>query len=70
MAETRLKLQMGKTINIGQYESLRVDIGIEYDVPMGTFYDEIDHARDSMSDQLRELEKFMRLTHSERAMPP
>lgn len=69
MAETRLKLQMGKTLNIGQYESVRIDVGIEHDVPFVNFDTELQLARDNLSDKLRELEKFMRLTHSDRAMP-
>lgn len=69
MAETRLKLQMGKTLNIGQYESLRIDVGLEYDVHFSKLDEEMAETRDYLSDKLRELEKFMRLTHSDRAMP-
>ena len=66
---TRLKLMMGKTLNIGQYESLRIDVGTEFDVHFERFDEEHIMTRDKLSDQLRELEKFMRLTHSDRAMP-
>lgn len=69
MSQARLKLQMGKTINIGQYESLRVDIGIEYDVPLMNYETELSLSRDKLSEELRKLEKHMRLTHSDRAMP-
>lgn len=65
----RLKLQMGKTINIGQYESLRVDVGTEHDIDFQQFDSELAAARDALSAELRELEKFMRLTHSDRAIP-
>lgn len=27
--ETRIKVQVGKTINIGNYESIRIDYGLE-----------------------------------------
>jgi hypothetical protein len=65
----KLKLSMGKTINIGQYESLRVDVGTEHDIDFQQFDSELEAARNALSDQLRELEKFMRLTHSDRAIP-
>lgn len=65
----KLRLQMGKTINIGQYESLRVDIGTEHDINFEQFDSELAAARDKLSAELRELEKHMRLTHSDRAMP-
>jgi hypothetical protein len=69
MGTTRLKLALGKTLNIGQYESLRIDVGVEYDVHFERFEEELIMTRDDLSDKLRELEKFMRLTHSDRALP-
>lgn len=65
----KLKLSMGKTINIGQYESLRVDVGTEHDINFEQFDSELDAARDALSTKLTELEKYMRLTHSDRATP-
>ncbi len=65
----KLKLQMGKTLNIGQYESLRIDVGTEHDIDFQQFDSELAAARDALSAELRELEKFMRLTHSDRAIP-
>jgi hypothetical protein len=65
----KLKLSMGKTLNIGQYESLRVDVGTEHDIDFQQFDPELDAARDALSTKLRELEKFMRLNHSDRAIP-
>lgn len=69
MGTTRLKLAMGKTLNIGQYESIRIDVGTEFDVHFERFTEELIMTRDQLSDQLMELEKFMRLKHSDRAMP-
>lgn len=69
MASTRLKLAMGKTLNIGQYESIRIDVGTEFDVHFERFEEELIMTRDDLSNKLRELEKFMRLTHSDRAIP-
>ncbi len=65
----KLKLSMGKTINIGQYESLRVDVGTEHDIEFQQFDSELDAARDALSAKLTELEKYMRLVHSDRAVP-
>lgn len=65
----KLKLQMGKTLNIGQYESLRIDVGVEYDINFESIDTELDSTRDHLSDKLIELEKFMRLKHSDRATP-
>jgi len=67
----KLKLQMGKTISLGErtFESLRIDVGTEFDVHFEQFDSELEQTRDRLSDALRELEKFMRLTHSDRAMP-
>ncbi len=65
----KLKLSMGKTLNIGQYESLRVDVGTEHDINFEQFDSELDAARDALSAKLTELEKHMRLVHSDRAVP-
>ena len=65
----KLKLSLGKTLNIGQYESLRIDVGTEHDINFEQFDSELAAARDALSAELRELEKFMRLTHSDRATP-
>ena len=32
----RVKLSLGKTYNLGSYESMRLDVGIEADVPGST----------------------------------
>lgn len=46
----RLKYQKGRTINLGNFESERIDIGIECDIDA---YDNIFAARDEVFPQLK-----------------
>lgn len=76
----KIKLSMGKTINLGNYESLRVDVGVEdYEVDITTDMNEdeilkawtgyIPTLKVELSEELTKLEKYLRLKHSDRAMP-
>lgn len=42
MAATRIKVAIGRTINMGNFESMRLEEGVEVDVPEG---EDIDKAR-------------------------
>ena len=35
---TRVRVSVGKTINMGNYESMRVDVAVEREIPAGTDY--------------------------------
>ncbi len=35
MANDRVKVNYGKTINLGNFESLRIDVGVESDIKPG-----------------------------------
>jgi len=35
MAGTRIKVVLGRTVNLGNYESLRIDLGMERDLNKG-----------------------------------
>ena len=35
---TRVRVSVGKTINLDNYESLRVDVAVEREIPAGTDY--------------------------------
>ncbi len=53
MAHPRVKYQKGRTINLGNFESLRVDIGIEIDCLAGQEDLAIDRCREWVDSQLR-----------------
>ena len=50
----RLKLSIGRTYNLGNYESLRLDVGLERDVETGME----DHFNDMRIDLERELQSL------------
>jgi hypothetical protein len=51
---TRITLKKGITLNLGNYESLRLDVGIEMDVPKGkTIEDAYEDADDLLRRELQ-----------------
>jgi len=55
MPLTRIKFAMSKTLNMGNYQSTKVDVGIEMDVPKGSTRDEVyDEAVDFVTEKLDE----------------
>lgn len=62
MAATRVKMSLGYTRNMGNFESLRVDVGIEVDVKDGenpgeTFKHVSDKLKAELVQQVLEMEK-------------
>lgn len=59
---TRVKMSLGYTRNLGNFESLRVDVGIEMDVPPdekpGATYDHIcNRLKQELAQRVLEVEK-------------
>ena len=46
---TKVKMMIGKTINLGNYESIRVDYGVEADVGEA---EDLDQIHDQLVDEL------------------
>lgn len=54
----KIKVELGKTINIGNYESIRIDLSIEKDIKESkNFLDEQEILFDKLNLKLKKLEK-------------
>ena len=50
----RIKVSIGRTYNTGNYESLRLDVGLEIDIPKGT-----DSNTDLFEDVTKEVQSYL-----------
>lgn len=58
MKNRRVEVKLGKTLNTGDYESLRIDVGYSADVAEGALLDEVyseawEYVEGQLSDQIK-----------------
>jgi len=54
MANERVKMAVGLTLNLGDYQSLRVDVGLERECDSKYVVDEFDTMQKELSEQLEQ----------------